>query len=204
MGLFSNFLGTRGGRVFGVVPTYVDTKLAPGASRIPLATFQEWITRAPTVLWNSLNGLWALTALALYFIAPYDLSPDSIAARGPVTLAFLSERLPLWMGTLMCYISFWHITLYWLNWSKRPFIKDRPYNSAKILHNVFWSVTGVILWVCAENVFAYLWATGRLPYEADAQALGTIPGLLRFITALMLVPVWRNVHVRASRWRGTL
>jgi hypothetical protein len=31
-------------------------------------------------------------------------------------------------------------------------------------HNVFWGLSGVAIWVCFENVFAYLWASGRLPY----------------------------------------
>jgi lathosterol oxidase len=194
MGPFSNFLGTRSGRIFGVVPPYVDKDLPPGCSKIPLATFKAWLSRAPTVLWDSLNGLWALVALAMYFAFPYDLGPESTAASAPVSVAFIKERLPLWAGVMIAYISIWHITLYWLNWSKRPFVKDRSYNIEKVAHNMFWTSSALVMWVCCENVFAFLWSTRRLDYEPDAQAFTSLTGVARFIAALMLVPLWRNVH----------
>ncbi len=38
--------------------------------------------------------------------------------------------------------------------------------SGQIVHNIFWGVSGIAIWVGFENVFAYLWATGRLAYES--------------------------------------
>jgi hypothetical protein len=52
----------------------------------------------------------------------------------------------------------------------------------------------VAIWTGFDNVFAYLWATGRLPYLSDAAALGSWSGGLRFLAALVGVPLWRDVH----------
>jgi hypothetical protein len=51
MGLFSNFAGTKGGHFFRMVPDFVDRKLPPGLSPMPVATFPDWVKAAPTVLW---------------------------------------------------------------------------------------------------------------------------------------------------------
>lgn len=36
------------------------------------------------------------------------------------------------------------------------------------MHNVFWSTCGVAIFVPFENVFCFLWSTGRLAYMPDA------------------------------------
>lgn len=72
--------------------------------------------------------------------------------------------------------------------------QDRPYNYDKVAHNVFWTISAVLLWTAFDNVFAFLWATGRLPYISDAESFGSTAGRLRFVAALMGVPVWRSVH----------
>ncbi len=56
MGLFTNFLGTKYGRLFGYVPDHVDTKLPPGCSPIPVATFAGWLKAIPTMLWWVAGG----------------------------------------------------------------------------------------------------------------------------------------------------
>ena len=186
------------GKLFKIVQPHVDTKLPPGASTIPLATFSTcepvWtfgygkyrpglhacifagLKNAPFVLWQTSNGAWALLALAFYLAFPYDLSPESAASRGPLTFAFFASRFPLWLTGMLVFYSFWHVTLYCFGLADRPFASSRTYNFAKVAHNIFWGVTGLTILVCFENVFAFLWATGRLPYEADAQAFGTVTG----------------------------
>ena len=54
--------------------------------------------------------------------------------------------------------------------------------------------SGVIIWVGFENVFAYLWATGRLPYVSDVEATTTLSGLARFFLGAVLMPPWRDLH----------
>ena len=73
-------------------------------------------------------------------------------------------------------------------------LQERPYNVDKVAHNVFWTISAVLIWTAFDNVFAFLWATGRLPYVADAESFGTPAGALRLVAALMGVPVWRSVH----------
>ena len=87
-------LGTNNGHLFGYVPAFVDLKKAPGASPIPAATLGGWVTDVLTLkhVWGSPNGLWAVIAVVLYALFPYDLSTGSVAAAGPFTLAFFMQR----------------------------------------------------------------------------------------------------------------
>lgn len=62
----------------------------------------------------------------------------------------------------------------------------------QVLHNVFWSTSGIAIWTGFENVFAFLWATGRLPYASDVESLTTPWGLLKFAAAIVCIPLWRG------------
>jgi len=191
----SNWFGLTNGKFFGEPPAYVDKTKLPGMSEIPTATFLGWLTNTPFVLINSPNFVWASMSLVLYNFAPYDLSPSSSAALSPISYNFLNERLRLWIPTVIGYFGFWHTTLHFLNYSSRPFIANRNYNIQKVVHNMFWTLSGVCIWTLYENVFCYLWASGRLPYISDAITFsGTTNGNLYLLAALMGVPVWRSVH----------
>jgi len=146
------------------------------------------------VLINTPNFVWSCMSLALYVGAPYDLSAESSAALAPVSSAFFLERFPIWFGVTFGYFSFWHVSLYMLNMAKRPFIADRTYNLDKVVHNAFWTTSGIALWTVFENVFAYLWATGRLPYISDMESFSSPWGIAMFAAALMGVPLWRSIH----------
>jgi len=192
--LLSHLGGTLNGAFFRITPDYVDLKKQPGASAMPVATLEGWLRHAPLVLVDTPNLVWALIALAVYFAFPYDLSPTGAAARGPLSWTFIAERAPLWVALTTGYVAFWHITLYWLHWADRPFIAARPYSWEKVAHNVFWSTMGICIWLGFENVFAFLWATGRLPYESDTAAFSSTAGMLRFAAALAGIPLWRSFH----------
>jgi len=64
----------------------------------------------------------------------------------------------------------------------------------KVAHNFMWSLSGVILFTCMENVVAYLWASGRLDYLSDDDTFSTPVGWVKFILALFLMPAYRAVH----------
>ena len=194
LSIIGNLCGMRNFSFFGGVPAYVDISKKPGMSTVPKPTLLGWLAASPFVLVTSPNGIWALISLLMYFFFPYDLSRSSAAAQGPLSAAFFRERLPLWMATVLGYVGFFHVTIYLMGLAKRPFIAARPYNLDKVAHNVFWTAAGVVVWVGFENLFAFLWATGRLPYIADAESLGSTGGQLRFLAALMAVPVWRSFH----------
>jgi len=191
-----NVGGGQNGHLFRIVPDYIDRKKQPGFSPIPAPTFKDWIVTILQLkhIWASPNLVWSLIALGLYFMFPYDLSEGSTAHGAPLSWKFFAERLPLWMVVTFGYNAFWHITLYGLGWAERFFIQNRKYNWDKVIHNLFWNASGVVIWTAFENVFTYLWATGRLPYLSDAVAFGSTGGLLRFCVGLVLVPAWRDIH----------
>jgi len=197
----ANWFGLINGAYFGEPPAYVSKDKKPGMSEVPKPTLPGWLAASPFVLVTSPNFIWAVVSLLVYFLAPYDLSATGAAARAPLSLAFLAERLPLWLGVTLAYVGFFHLALYpladTLAWAKRPFIEGRVYSLEKVAHNVFWTTSGVVIWTGFENVFAFLWATGRLSYVPDADSFGkaaTPEGMLRFALGLALVPVWRSVH----------
>jgi hypothetical protein len=192
----SDFAGGKNGKFFKIVPDHVDLKNAPGFSKIPIATFKEWLWSAVTLrhVWASPNTVWSVMALLMYFLVPYDLSPSSTASRAPLSTAFFAQRFPLWAGVFFAYTGFWHISLHWLNWANRPFVAKRVFNYDKVVHNMFWSACGIAQWVAFENVFSYLWATGRLAYMTDAQAFASPTGIARFVAGLVLIPLWRDAH----------
>lgn len=204
-GFPGNYFGFRNGRLFGEVAPYVDTTKAPGMSVLPAPTVYTWIRGAPSLLLTSPNAIWYAFAMAVYLLAPYDLSPTGHAFASPVSYAFFSERFPIWLCLTLGYTSFWHITLHGLGWATRPFIQNRPYNLDKVAHNIAWSVSGIAIWTCFENVITFLWATHRLPYLSNTESLTTSHGLLMFGLTSALIPVWRDVHFyvahRLLHWR---
>jgi sterol desaturase/sphingolipid hydroxylase (fatty acid hydroxylase superfamily) len=188
--------GLRKGKLFGEVASYVDTSKPPGFTPLPQPSLAGWLLSAPFLLFTSPNGVWASISLLVYIFFPYDLSKSSPAFKGgPLSLAFFVQRLPFWLLLVFGYALFWHLSLYFVGLSSRPFIARRPYEVCKTAHNAFWSMWGVVLWVAFENVFCFLWATGRLPYVADRDSFGGSPaGAARFAVALLGIPLWRAIH----------
>ena len=152
------------GKYIGEPPLYVDTTLPPGMTDLPTPTLQSWIWNIPSALITSPNFVWVLISLGLYANAPYDLGPNSAAAQAPISSVFFLERFPNWFGITFGYFSFWHVILYYCDTAKRPFLPNRVYTLEKVVHNAFWTTSGIAIWTVFENVFAYVWATGRLPY----------------------------------------
>ena len=189
-----NMFGMINGKYFGEPPVYVNKNLPPGMTDIPKVTFMSWIQKAPFVLITSPNFIWAIISLSLYTLAPYNLDIHSPSSISPINSVFFFERFPIWFGITFGYFSFWHIATYGFNMAKRPFIKDRTYNINKVIHNAFWTTSGIAIWTIFENVFVYLWATGRLAYIPDKISISTPMGLIAFIATLMGIPLWRSIH----------
>jgi sterol desaturase/sphingolipid hydroxylase (fatty acid hydroxylase superfamily) len=179
-----------------VVPSYVKLTSKPGFDHITAPSLLDWFISAVTLrhVWASPNTVWSLIAVAMYFGVPYNLGPGSAAAQAPFSSAFFAERFPLWALVTFGYTAFWHVTLYYLHWAERPFLPKRVYRLSKVAHNMAYSLSGVAIWVGFENVFAFLWATDRLPYLTNAQAFSTQWGLLNFLAGIALIPVWRDAH----------
>ena len=190
----SNWFGRINGKYFREAPLYVDRTKAPGMTDLPKPTVVGWLKNSPYILITSPNFVWACISLVLYFYAPYSLTPDSSAALAPISYTFLSERLPLWTSVTLGYFSFWHISLYGFNLASRPFIANRKYNVTKVIHNLFWTTSGIIIWTVFENIICYLWATNRLAYVSDMESFTTVSGAVRFLAVLMAIPLWRSLH----------
>jgi hypothetical protein len=177
-----NWFGLHNGKLIGEPPSYVDKSKEPGRSIIPANTPTQWLQNSPFVLITSPNFVWACIALSTYYYFPYDLTK----VTSPVSPTFFAERFPLWFSMVFGYDLFWHFALYGLGLGNRPFIRDRPYNVDKVVHNAFWTLSGISIWTVFENIFCFLWATGKLTYAQD--------NLFTIATALVAVPVWRSVH----------
>lgn len=193
---FRSFAGGRDGHFFAVTPDHIQKNLPPGFSPLPIATPSGWVMDALLLkhIWASPNLVWSVMALLMYFMVPYDLSATSPAVVAPLSLAFFYSRFPLWFFVVFGYTGFWHVTLYHLGWAERPFIPNRVFQWGKVAHNCFWSLSGVIIWVAFENVFAYLWATGRLSFVSDTESFSSVWGVARFMIGLILIPLWRDFH----------
>lgn len=192
-----NFAGGKNLHFFKVVPDYVQKdKYKAGWSPLPKPTAWTWIRNALLLnhIWASPNLVWGAIALIFYLVFPYDLSSNGISAQGPLTWTFFNDRFPKFFAVTMGYNVFWHYTLYFLGWADRPFLPGRSYKWDKIFHNMFWNTSGIVIWVGFDNVFAFLWATGRLPYLSDQEAFSTPLGMAKFILGFILVPLWREGH----------
>ena len=42
------------------------------------------------------------------------------------------------------FFGFWHVVLYALGWSERPFMPNRRYKVDKVLHNMWYTLLGVV------------------------------------------------------------
>lgn len=176
-----NWFGLQNGAFIGEPPEYVDKNKAPGRSPIPVATPLQWAKRSPFVLITSPNFVWSSIAISLYYFFPY-----SMAVTSPISSSFFLERFPMWFSLVFGYDAFWHLALYKFGLGKRPFAPNRSYNYDKTAHNIFWTTSGIVIWTLFENVFAYLWSSGRLQYAPDS--------FWSLAIALMAVPVWRSIH----------
>jgi sterol desaturase/sphingolipid hydroxylase (fatty acid hydroxylase superfamily) len=192
---FKNSFGLVNGKVFGEPPLYVDRTKLPGLSEVPRTTCKEWLYRAPYILITSPNFVWCNIALMVYFFAPYNFISDAVVLQNPLSLDFLASRLQVWMPLVLGYNAFWHSSLYFYGLAKRPFIRERKYNLSKVLHNIVWTSSGVVIWTLFENIICYLWATGRLPYIHDTESFGgSFYGVSRLILSTMAIPLWRSFH----------
>merc|ERR1711998_512084 len=88
------------------------------------------------------------------------------------------------VGIYFIYCGFWHLSLYWWNWGKRPFNSVRTWRWGKLLHNMWYSFLGILQWTLWEFVFVFCYSTNRLPYMKDDEILLTKKNALWFFFRL--------------------
>ena len=189
----TGFAGTSRGSFFAS-PGWVDEKKPPGhtsqaASYCP--TPHWWATAySGYSLFFSPNLVWLCIALLTYLLAPYDLD----AAAHGWAWSWVMKRALVNTTLVFGYAGFWHVSLYGLGWSKRPFNPQRVYQWDKVLHNAFYTLLACLQWTAWEALMMRSWATGRLPYLTDAEAFGTRDGMVNLVASCFWVPLWRSWH----------
>ena len=184
------FAGTERGSFFEA-PAWVDQRKPPG-------TTSQSVVYGKPGWWRDLvsgkflpfspNLVWLAVALLDYTVFPYDFD----AAR-TWAMDWILWRAAVNVLIVFSYFGFWHFTLYWLGWGARPFKGDRAFSYSKLAHNMWYTLLGALQWTVWEACFMHCYATGRLPYLADASLL-TPRGALNFVACFFLVPLYREVH----------
>ena len=190
----SSFAGMQQGHFWGTSSRSVDVSKPPLATPIPPPTLLLWAKSGLTlshVIWSP-NLIWLVISVALYILFPYDESLMNVGRQGAITSDYFQRRLPFWMAVVIGYFLFWHITIE--SWCRRSFIPNRPYRLSKVLHNLFYCVTGVVIWVGFENVFVYLWSSGKLAYMSDKEAFSSLTNMTYLILGMLIIPLWRDGH----------
>lgn len=183
------FAGTVGGSFFRE-PRWVDTAKPSGTTNQQAPDAINWRNYfTGSILFFSPNFVWWIVALIDYFVFPYEIDAHKVFTWKWMAYRFFANCV-LTLG----YVSFWHVSLYFLNWGKRPFNPNRVYRWSKVIHNAFYNVCGLLQWTLWESLFVYCFATGRLPYISDEESFGSPTGLLAFALTCVFVSVWRDLH----------
>ena len=82
---------------------------------------------------------------------------------------------------------------------KRTCHPSRRYKPSKVIHNMFYTMLGVVQFTVWEAIFVHCYATNRLPYLTNQQALSSPWNMSLFLLAAFWVPLYRDVlHIYAK------
>eukprot|EP00811_Abedinium_folium_P034029 NODE_6947_length_1622_cov_14.913712.p1 GENE.NODE_6947_length_1622_cov_14.913712~~NODE_6947_length_1622_cov_14.913712.p1 ORF type:complete len:424 (+),score=60.42 NODE_6947_length_1622_cov_14.913712:99-1370(+) len=182
--------GTNDGSFFKA-PRWVDQEKAPGMTRQVLSTWSAlaWNVATCRHLIYSPNLVWFSITLLVYVVFPYDMALAQVLDGG-----WVRARLFVNFGVVSSYYLFWHTTLYRLGWGQRKFMPDNWPSPINMLHNLWYTFLGVLVWTAFEVCVVHGYATGRLPYISDGEAFATAGNTARMLIYTLLVPIWRSVH----------
>ena len=187
------FAGSGPNGSFFESPAWVDRTKRPGlTSQTEAVAPPGWWIPLVTgkFLFFSPNLVWLAIALGDYFLFPYDFQ----AAKSLDQLDWVLFRFAVNFVITFGYFGFWHCVLYILGWSERPFMSNRKYRVSKVLHNMFYTLMGVIQFTLWEAIFMHCYATNRLPYMSDEQAFSSTWNTTMFVLAAFWVPLYREFH----------
>lgn len=189
------FAGTGPNGSFFESPAWVDKTKPPGLTSQESAVAPPgwWINYATgKFLFFSPNLVWLSIALIDYFFFPYDYQ----AAKSFKKLDWVFFRFAVNFTITFGYFGFWHFMLYLsgLGWSERPFHPNRKYKVSKVIHNMWYSLLGVIQLTIWEAIFMHCYATNRLPFMSDEQAFSNPWNITMFCLAAFWVPLYREFH----------
>jgi len=187
------FAGTGPNGSFFETPGWVDKDKAPGmTSQTPAVAPPGWWVKLVTgyFLFFSPNLVWLAIALADYFLFPYDYE----AAKSLTNLNWVFQRFCVNFVITFGFFGFWHVVLYILGWSERPFMPNRRYKVSKVVHNMWYSFLGVVQYTVWEAIYVHCCATKRIAFMSDDDAASSAYNLVIFIAAAFWVPLYREFH----------
>jgi len=190
MKILEGFAGSRDGSFFRS-PAWIDLKKPPGYTPEVPPAWKAWgfgLLKLMHVFYSP-NFWWLSIALAMYFFAPYDFE-----AAKTWSVDWVVARFVLNSFVTLSYFGFWEVTLYVARWSKRKFKPTSWPTTTDVLHNMSYTMLGVMNWTAWEVLFLHLYATGKLPYIADHEALVSPGNIARTLLWTALIPVLRSFH----------
>ena len=170
-------------------------------------TFQKIVTGEEFLY--SPNLTWFLMAVLVWLYFPYNLDPfdDDDYNTNSMTTTPRDEIIQMFWNRFLLnhvvflgYISFWHIVLYiYPKMCTRPYVPNRRYNVAKVIHNFFYTWLGIVQWTVTEVAFIYCYKTGRLIHHNDPETSSTdrtftMKYTVAAVVLSVLLPSWRDVH----------
>jgi sterol desaturase/sphingolipid hydroxylase (fatty acid hydroxylase superfamily) len=173
----------------------VDTTKAPGiASSKPNSPQQvePWtdvlrkIVSFESFIYSP-NLSWFLMACIIWQFCPYPTNPEPSFSW----IEFVQGRLFLNTALAFGYIGFWHVTLYGFHWCHRPFVPNRTYSRQRVLHNMFYTMWGILHWTLVETAFVNCYQTNQLTQKVTHM---TVSDLVVMMALAMWTPSFRDVH----------
>ena len=64
----------------------------------------------------------------------------------------------------------------------------------QVLHNMFYSLLGVLQYTAWEAIILHCYATGRLPYLTNKKVASSFGNIFFFVLSFFFVPLFRGVH----------
>ena len=199
--------GSSDGAFFGTTPSWVDEAKPPGhSSQIPPA-WTSWlrgVLQLKHILYSP-NLIWLAITVVVYVAFPYDLEGarrDGLVSPLVLPSSWWSSRVWINMAVMLLYYGGWEVAALR---GRRKFNFRSWVSSQRVTHNLMFTTLGTLQWTAFEVIFIWLWATGRLPYVADADALATPGNVARMVLWTAAIPLWRGFHfywVRLGDWGG--
>jgi len=186
----AGFAGSGPHGSFFELPSWVDVKKPPGATKQSPTSFFEWLTGVVTLkhVFFSPNFIWLSVSIFVYNFFPYDLKNSTEFGT------WVWDRLIVNLLVVYSYFGFFHITLYNLNWSQRKFKENLWPNGFNLAHNVLFTSIGVCIYTLFECGVLHCYATGKISYMRDRDIFASTTNAITFFLWTAFIPVWRGFH----------
>ena len=193
----NGFAGISSGGLFGpsCVPSWVDATKPAGTTSISaqlgFAQTAHDVIRLNYFFWSP-NLIWfSLIAVTMYYFFPYPI--DEARERG-IAASWVLRRFAVNWCSCFAYYAFFHVGLYWRNWSGRKFRPGSYPTAGNMAHNLYYWSLAIVQWTFWEAVMVRLWATGAVAYDADADVLASPWALAKNAAFVLAIPLWRDLH----------